>query len=314
MDCDSDSSWEILRPSAKSTPLPLPSCFNQHRPSLLQVSSASIGDPPQRTPAVPPRDGRPLPSCFQSDAVAVRPHSLECAWTNQTGIPLPDLGVSIPASLQLAESSTEVSHDGGLPTNVQASPFSIKTGVKRFHASTGPTSHGKDQLSRVKLASTSPLVLAVWSQVAPQLSKISKFLQSAANSPLELEHIHRFLNRFAASTLVKYLTTLKSFLQLCTDMCVAYTSISEFNLADILLNARLVKDSTGSGPMHSSTLEAIRWAATHLEIPAWSGAYSTIIQSFLQQKLCSDRKAALPQSLYILVQWERRILQREATD
>ena len=123
MDCDSDSSWEILHPSAKSTPLPLPSCFNQHRPSLLQVSSASIGDPPQRTPAVPPRDGRPLPSCFQSDAVAVRPHSLECAWTNQTGIPLPDLGVSIPASLQVAESSTEVSHDGGLPTNVSSIPL-----------------------------------------------------------------------------------------------------------------------------------------------------------------------------------------------
>ena len=317
MDSDSETSWEVLQPSAKSSALPLPSCFHQRTPripALHQVSSASSSAPPRHARVTPPREGRPLPRRFHSNAVATDSASLTIDWIAQHGVPLPDLGNFVPASLQLADSSTDASLESSIQPIDIAPRLRLSKELKRVHASTGPSSYGKDQLTRVKLASTSPLVLAVWSQVFPALSRISKFLQSAAESPLEQEHIHRFLNRFAASTLVKHLTALKSFLQLCATMCVDYTSISEFNLADILINARLVKDSSGSGPMHSSTLKAIRWAATHLEIAAWSGSYSSIIQSFLKQKLCLDRKEALPHSLYILVQWERRILQKEATD
>ena len=163
-------------------------------------------------------------------------------------------------------------------------------------------------LTRVQLAAKSPVVLTVWGQCVKLLLPVSNALQQMDMSLNCEEHHHRFLNQFAATTLVKYLSALLRFVHMCEEMRVELHDLSDVSMADILITGSMARRSDGSGPRHSVTIKALRWACKQLEIRCFESAFSSLVASFEKQKIPYDRKEALPLPLFTLIQWERRIL------
>ena len=60
-------------------------------------------------------------------------------------------------------------------------------------------------------------------------------LSSMSHSTYAEDHANRFLDPFAASTLVKYLSALIAWLRICEDMHVDPWSLNDSSLADIIL-------------------------------------------------------------------------------
>ena len=137
----------------------------------------------------------------------------------------------------------------------------------------------------------------------------SNVLQQMSQSAFGTEHAERFLNQFAATTLVRYMTCLIQFLQLCVAMHVSIDELSEAIFADLLISGALARRSDGSGPKCSITIKAVRWASKQLGVHPFNCAFGAMISSFEKQKMPHDRKESLPYPLFIIMRWERRILQ-----
>ena len=96
-------------------------------------------------------------------------------------------------------------------------------------------------------------------------------------------------------------------------MRVALSDLSDSCLADLLVCGALARRSDGSGPKCSVTLKALRWANKQLGIRVFDCAFGSLVASFEKQKLPGDRKESLPFPFFLLMKWERRILQAQAS-
>ena len=130
------------------------------------------------------------------------------------------------------------------------------------------------------------------------IAGFSDVLQQLSMSKFQDEHAERFLNQFAATTLVRYISAILQFLQICRDMQVSLDQLSESNLADLLICGSLARRADGTGPKSSITIKAVRWAFTHLGVKVFACAYGSMITSFSKQKIPSDRKESLPLPLF----------------
>ena len=66
-------------------------------------------------------------------------------------------------------------------------------------------------------------------------------LASMERSAYASDHSARFLDQFAASTLVKYLSALLVWLRICEDMHVGPWSLNDSSLADVICASALRK-------------------------------------------------------------------------
>ena len=163
------------------------------------------------------------------------------------------------------------------------------------------------------MAAKSQIVWTLWTQFASALRPFSQVLQQMANSKFEQDHAERFLNQFAATTLMRYMQSVLQFVQICHDLQVSIQDLSESILADLLICSALARRSDGSGPKHSVTIKALKWCCKQLDVSAFAPVFGPLIASFDRQKIPSDRRESLPFPLFILMKWERRILQAQST-
>ena len=112
------------------------------------------------------------------------------------------------------------------------------------------------------------------------------------------------LDAFAASTLHRYLTCLCKFLAWCRDSGIAVASVSAATVLDILYGG-----SRNSGMKGSTLLKSLQWCRKQADVPTWSFLDSPLIQGWQKSKVPADRQESLPLPLYVVVQWERRLLQ-----
>ena len=122
------------------------------------------------------------------------------------------------------------------------------------------------ELTRVRLACKSPIVWKLWLQLAAALQGFSDVLQQLSMSKFQDEHAERFLNQFAATTLVRYISAILQFVQICQDMQVSLDQLSESTFADLLICGSLARRADGTGPKSSITIKAVRRAFTHLGV------------------------------------------------
>ena len=92
-------------------------------------------------------------------------------------------------------------------------------------------------------------------------------------------------------------------------MHVNVDDLSEALLADLLVSGALARRADGSGPKCSITIKSLRWAHKQLGVQVFGCAFGALIASFEKQKFETDRKESLPYPAFILMKWERRILQ-----
>ena len=281
-----------LQPSCKSAPLPAPAY--RHDLSVSRVQSrASIS--------------------LQFGGLAAPSHpqpSFAPQVERSTGLQSPDVQGSIPRSLQLQhvmpgtinlEDSVEVM----LPP-VKARKLSSRTGVTKF-----PSGPGSSDITRVRQASNSPLVMSLWNSVISLFTAFSPLLEQLQTSAYRTQHYERLVNNFAAS-LIKYCSALQNFHSLLVDLRLQLEGLTEMNLADILVAGHLSRHSSESTSSVSMMIKALRWGYKQLQIQAFSVAFGSLLNSF-QTKIPHDRRESLPFSLYVLSQFERHILVRETS-
>ena len=112
----------------------------------------------------------------------------------------------------------------------------------------------------------------------------------------------------APSTALKYISACMTFFQTLDELHISFSSLTEIQLADILVTMSLGRPSTRSGGSCASTIKALRWLHRAAGVTILQVVHSAMINSFLIQKIPRDRKEAPPLPLWLLVQWERRIL------
>ena len=125
------------------------------------------------------------------------------------------------------------------------------------------------------------------------------------------QHIRRVLAGFAATTVIRYITTFKNFARTCEDLDVCILEITGVQAADILVTLQLRKrEDPALGPSAVTCIKAIRWVRRHAQCSVFEVFFGGLISSFLRSTLPKDRCESVPLPLFALVQWERRILQR----
>ena len=296
-------------PKHRSAPksLPLPDCLSRSNvprfPSPFQVEGPSsiASTPTMRTGVVPTQRGLAAPVAQPTfiDSLTMDSHS-------HVGIPAPQFTQDPPASHCL-HVSNDASSGRDLANNA-TSGVERPMKVLKLHSTTSSS-----VLARVRIAATSPIVWQLWIRLSLVLAPFSTFIQQIQMSPNQEEHARRFLNQFAAATLVRYMSTLLQFLQVCSDMQVHLSELSDWKLADILICGSMARKADGSGPRCSVAVKALRWACKQLEIPVLQPVFSAMVASFDKQKIPFDRREALPFPLFVVMCWEHRILQSQST-
>ena len=230
------------------------------------------------------------------------------------GKPLPKLRPQRPSSIVSV-------HDH---SNVHLSPMSMSaftaldvqpTHSKRPRIATSAPQPKAVNVSRIKQASDSTLVQALWIQICGIFLHHSLFLTDLQCSSQMTEHVNRFLNQFAAGTLMKYFGALIHWHSICISSRVNPWSLSDVGLADLLSIHKLARRSDGQGPGVSVTLKALRWAVSQLQVTCLRDCvYGRIVSSFGKQRSSADRRETLPFSLFILCVWEKQILKSTTSD
>ena len=170
-------------------------------------------------------------------------------------------------------------------------------------------------IARIRQASDSTLLQALWTQICGIFLNHSMFLMDLQCSSQRTEHVNRFLNQFAAGTLMKYFGALSHWYSICMSSRVDPWTLSDVGLADLLSIDKLARRSDGQGPGVSVTLKALRWAVSHLQITCLRDCvYGRIVSSFGKQRSSADRRETLPFSLFILCMWEKQILRSTTSD
>ena len=326
-DCNSSmNDWQLVHPSPKS--LPLPSHFTRHQTprirspfqvSDLPSSSSSTTDGPQWTvPTSKPAGGLQRPVLREQEIGSMKYPALKQQSSGLEGLPAPQFSQPVPRSLLDQPSGEGISTDdpSGCQKQVQYGQDSVRPQQPGMHVPQMPMfrkSQRASELTRVRLACTSPLVWKLWLQLAAALQGFSDVLQQLSMSKFQDEHAERFLNQFAATTLVRYISAILQFVRICQDMQVSLDQLSEATFADLLICGSLARRADGTGPKSSITIKAVRWAFTHLGVKVFACAYGSMITSFSKQKIPSDRRESLPLPLFIIAKWERRVLQSQAS-
>lgn len=120
-------------------------------------------------------------------------------------------------------------------------------------------------------------------------------------------HASRLLDQFAPSTLLKYFAAWTKFRQTLQCLGLSIATLSESQLADVLVTTSLAKRSDCSAGAQI-TIKAVRWMATNAGIQSLSIAWSPLISSLLNSRIPRELKESLPLSLYTIIQFEGRLL------
>ena len=102
-------------------------------------------------------------------------------------------------------------------------------------------------LTRVRIAAASPVVWNLLLRFSALMHPYSNVLQQMGKSAFGTEHAERFLNQFAATTLVRYMTCLIQFLQLFGHSCFD-DDLSEAMFAGLLNSGAIARGPMAQDP------------------------------------------------------------------
>jgi hypothetical protein len=122
-------------------------------------------------------------------------------------------------------------------------------------------------------------------------------------------HCLRLLDKFSNSTMFKYIGTLQCVHNILLEFSLTWQAIGTYKLSDLLQITHEGRQ-TDWGFGASAAIKALRWLQKTLQIPAWSTLHGPVVNSFLTPKI-HERKEAIPLSLFIVKQWERRLLMKD---
>ena len=124
-------------------------------------------------------------------------------------------------------------------------------------------------------------------------------------------HCWRLLDQFAPSTFFKYINTLQCIHSILLEFAWTWHDIGRHHLSDLLQIAHEGKHTEWSFGA-TKVIKALRWAQMLILISEWQRLYDPIVNSIFNSK-DYERRESVPLSLFLVSQWERRILMKECS-
>ena len=147
------------------------------------------------------------------------------------------------------------------------------------------------------------------------LGESSQVYKDLHESPNFSEHAGRLLDKFAASTVLKYCSTALHFFKLLSSLGYLLETITIVQMADILLTSSLSRSSDPGASGGRATIKALRWLSKIAMVEGLQTImYHQVINAFVVAKHTRDQQETAPFSLWVVMQFERRILQRNTPD
>ena len=153
-------------------------------------------------------------------------------------------------------------------------------------------------ISRVRFSSASPVLCQMWFELLSQLGPLSRIWQETSMSQHQRMHLNRILDNVAPGTAMKYISSCKSFFKTCKALQVDLISLTEVQLADILITMSLSRSTSHGSSSCSSVIKALRWLLKSAEVGCLQVVHSVLTGTFLNQKVPRDRKQAPPLPLW----------------
>jgi hypothetical protein len=171
------------------------------------------------------------------------------------------------------------------------------------------------QLTRSKFASDNVFLVEQFTTLLGLFGQFSDVYQTLSSSPYADEHRKRLLNNYAATTACRYMQAVQKFVRVTSQLGFDVHRLSEAQLADTLTVMQLSRTSDTDRDVCSGnfTIKALRWWHKIAGVQNLQICFSPLVDSFLKTKLSRDRREAPPLPLWLLFQWERRILQSAST-
>ena len=226
-----------------------------------------------------------------------------------------------PASLQMRSSSSALSETcldrisvpELCPSTAAALPCPPLNKVDKPYPSVRPST--TIQLTRSKLTSENSFLVAQFAELLALFGDSSEVHRSLVSSPFADDHRKRLLNNYAATTVFRYLQAVQKFVRVTTQLGMDIHALSESQLADVLTVMQHSKSCDTDRDVSSGnfTIKALRWWHNIAGVTNFQIWFSPLVDSFLKTKLSKDRREAPPLPLWVLFQWERRVLQSAAT-
>ena len=227
-------------------------------------------------------------------------------------LPIPPHKVPVSQSWTAVHRNHELPHPPDPGVHGDSGPQHERTNPP-MHLALHPPKRQQGSMTRFRFSSASPLLGQMWFELLSMLGPLSRIWQETQISPHQRLHLNRLLDNIAPGTAMKYLSSCQSFFRTCKALQVNLGSLTEVQLADILITMSLSRSTSHSSSSCSSVIKALRWLVKAADVGCLQVIHSNIIGSFLNQKIPRDRKQAPPLPLWTLVQWERRILMAQCT-
>ena len=168
----------------------------------------------------------------------------------------------------------------------------------------GPrTSHTVRSLSRTEFSTD---LQRRWIIFITQIGALSSFWREFSPCHSFEELALRLLDKYANSTVTKYLGTLQNFGTILSDLQLSWQDVGTHRIADLLqCTHEGRKCEYGFGA--TALIKALRWIHKLLTIDSWQNLHSPVVNSFFKMA-DADRNEAVPLSLFLVMHWERRVL------
>ena len=227
--------------------------------------------------------------------------------------PPPPGGRSVPVSLRSGMDRHSLE---AIPVAASSHQQVLKADVSGKSSFNPPQQHrgGTDSTSartlvRTKQPSSNKHIVQLFQTLLSVFGAASTLGSQLSTSSFGDMHLHRVIDSYAASTLMKYLSAVGNFIRTCKELGASFLEISALQLADILITVQLSKSSDTAGCSSTGTLQALRWWQKVAGIHSWKPIlFAPVIQSFLTIRIPGDRSESVPIPLWCIVQWEKRVL------
>ena len=177
----------------------------------------------------------------------------------------------------------------------------------------GGSTSQQSKLVRLRKPSDSALLVDKFDAVLQQFGSESDVFRALSQSQFPEAHRNRLLDAYAASTVFRYLQAVQQFSRTVSTLGFDVVNLSVPQLVDCLTAMSYARSSSTDSMSGNFTLKALRWFKKIAGVPSLDIVYSPLADSFLKVRLTSDKKEAPPLPLWILFQWERRILYSQSS-
>ena len=194
-----------------------------------------------------------------------------------------------------------------------AEQFEQQGGQSKPSQRHGGSTSQQSKLVRLRKPSDSALIVGKFDALLQEFGSESDVFRALSQSQFPEAHRNRLLDAYAASTVFRYLQAVQQFSCTVSTLGFDVVNLSVPQLVDCLTAMSYARSSSPDSMSGNFTLKALRWFKKIAGVPSLDIVYSPLADSFLKVRLTSDRKEAPPLPLWILFQWERRILYSQSS-